>query len=119
MLAGGDASLVPSRFEPCGLTQLIGLRYGTIPVVARTGGLGDTVIDANPAARAVGAATGVVHAPGRGDALAEAIRRTCALYADRAAWRALVAAALRQPVGWGPSAARYAALYRDLSREAA
>ncbi|MEM1313896.1 MAG: glycogen synthase GlgA [Pseudomonadota bacterium] len=114
MQAGGDAILVPSRFEPCGLTQLVGLRYGTIPVVARTGGLRDTVIDANPASLAVGAATGVIHAPGRGDALAEAIRRTCALYRDPAAWRSLVAAALRHPVGWGPSAARYAALYRDL-----
>ncbi|MEM6439745.1 MAG: glycogen synthase GlgA [Pseudomonadota bacterium] len=119
MQGGGDAILVPSRFEPCGLTQLIGLRYGAIPVVARTGGLGDTVIDANPAALAVGAATGVVHAPGRGDALAEAIRRTCALHRDDAAWAGLRRAAMRHPVGWGPSAARYAALYREAAEASA
>ena len=65
MQGGCDAIAVPSRFEPCGLTQLYGLRYGCVPIVARTGGLADTVIDANEAAIAAGAATGFLFEPGQ------------------------------------------------------
>ncbi|MEL7171360.1 MAG: glycogen synthase GlgA [Pseudomonadota bacterium] len=113
--AGSDAVAVPSRFEPCGLTQLYALRYGAAPVVARTGGLGDTVIDANPAALAAGVATGFVHAPGDGPSCAHALERLVTAYAQRETWRQIVANAMAQPVGWGPSAAAYAALYRRLS----
>lgn len=115
MQAGADALLVPSRFEPCGLTQLCALRYGTLPVVARTGGLADTVIDLNPAARAAGAGTGFLHAPGSAAALAAALGRAIDLFADRRAWAAAMRRAMRQPVGWGPSAAAYARLYRSLA----
>src|SRR5690606_33092999 len=90
MQAGADAILVPSRVEPCGLTQLYGLRYGTLPIVARTGGLADTVIDANDAALKAGVATGFQFAPVTVTALGQAIARAIALYADRATWRRMV-----------------------------
>ena len=115
MIAGGDAIVVPSRFEPCGLTQLYGLRYGTLPIVAQTGGLADTVIEANHAARLIGAATGFLFERGSAAALSEAIGRLCALWADRAAWDSVVQSAMLFPVGWGPSAAAYAALYDEIA----
>ncbi|GAA0273720.1 glycogen synthase GlgA [Alteraurantiacibacter aestuarii] len=114
MQGGGDAILVPSRFEPCGLTQLYGLAYGCIPVVARTGGLADTVIDANPAAMAEKSATGVVFAQASYDELALAISRTIRLFDDPPAWRRLQRCAMRADFGWSASAAQYAGLYRRL-----
>lgn len=113
LIAGSDAILVPSRFEPCGLTQLYGLRYGAIPVVALTGGLADTVINASPAAMAVGVATGLQFHPVTADALATALSTLCTLFADTATWHTLQTNAMRQPVGWAPSARAYAALYRE------
>lgn len=114
MFAGGDAVLVPSRFEPCGLTQMYGLRYGTVPVVALTGGLADTIINANPAAMAAGCATGITFHPAEPPAFAEALRRLLHLHADPAAWEKVQRNAMKHPVGWETSAARYAALYREL-----
>lgn len=111
---GADAILIPSRFEPCGLTQLYGLRYGTIPVVSRTGGLADTVIDANEAAIAAGCATGVQFSPVTRTGLEQAIHRTCDLYADKTLWTGIMRRAMKHPVGWEQSAASYAALYADL-----
>jgi starch synthase len=111
---GSDVILVPSRFEPCGLTQLYALRYGTLPIVARTGGLADTVIDANHAALAMGVATGLQLAPITAEALRLALSRALRLFAERATWRTMQQAAMRQPVGWQLSAERYAALYRRL-----
>ncbi|MFQ6551851.1 glycogen synthase GlgA [Aestuariibius insulae] len=115
MIAGGDAILVPSRFEPCGLTQLYGLRYGTIPVVALTGGLADTVIDANPAALATGVATGIQFYPVTSEALAQALIRLTELYADPGIWARLQKNAMTQPVGWAQSARAYADLYEVLA----
>jgi starch synthase len=111
MQAGLDALLVPSRFEPCGLTQLCALRYGALPVVSRVGGLADTVIDANEAALAAGAGTGVTFAPGM---LGAALRRTDALWRQEAAWRGVQRNALAADVSWRRPAAQYAALYRGL-----
>ena len=115
--AGADALLVPSRFEPCGLTQLCALRYGALPVVARVGGLADTVIDANEMALAARAGTGVVFSPvTRGD-LEGAIERTAALWRDKVKWRGLQRRAMATDVSWTQPAARYAALYRALVAE--
>ena len=114
MFAGADAVLVPSRFEPCGLTQMYGLRYGTLPVVAATGGLADTVIGASPASLAAGVATGVVFHPTDALALGLALRQLLDLHGDAKAWARAQKAAMAQPVGWETSAAAYATLYRDL-----
>jgi starch synthase len=112
--AGGDAILIPSRFEPCGLTQLYGLRYGCVPVVAHVGGLADTVIDANEAALRAGVATGLHFAPGDGSALRRAIGRTVALHGDRTQWSAMQRAGMQADFGWEASARRYAELFRSL-----
>ena len=112
--AGVDALLVPSRFEPCGLTQLYALRYGAIPVVARVGGLADTVIDANDMAMAAGVATGVQFFPVTREGLEGAVRRTCALWRNREAWRRMQANGMRADVSWAGPARQYARLYRDL-----
>ncbi|MGF1627830.1 MAG: glycogen synthase GlgA [Kiloniellaceae bacterium] len=114
MQAGADAILVPSRFEPCGLTQLYGLRYGTLPVVARTGGLADSVIDANEAALQAGVATGFQFSPIAAAPLADAIERACDAYADRKLWSAMMRRAMKHPVGWKTSAAAYAKIYAEL-----
>ncbi|KQI70826.1 glycogen synthase [Loktanella sp. 5RATIMAR09] len=115
MVAGGDAILVPSRFEPCGLTQLYGLRYGALPLVALTGGLADTVINASPAALARGVATGVQFFPINAQALANAITRLSDLYADSKTWKSMQRNAMKQPVGWETSAAAYQAIYAGLT----
>lgn len=119
MQAGADAILIPSRFEPCGLTQLYGLRYGCMPVVARVGGLADTVIDANEAALGAGAATGVIFAPSDTLALHGAIARTIRLHGNKAQWQAMQRAGMRADFSWTHSAARYAELFRSLVQEAA
>lgn len=111
LFSGADAVLVPSRFEPCGLTQMYGLRYGTLPVVAATGGLADTVISASPATLAAGVATGIAFHPTDAVAFGQALARLLALYADPAVWAQMQRRAMEHPVGWEPSAAAYAALY--------
>ena len=118
MQAGVDALMVPSRFEPCGLTQLAALRYGTLPVVARVGGLADTVIDANEVAIAAGVATGVQFSPVTKDALENAILRTAALWRDRPTWKKMQSNAMRTDVSWLNPAKHYAKLYRDLTAKA-
>jgi starch synthase len=111
---GCDTMLVPSRFEPCGLTQLYGLRYGCVPVVARTGGLADTIIDANDAALAAGVATGIQFSPVDGISLQTALTRTAKLFEDKSSWASLQRCGMATDVSWDRSAAAYAALYNSV-----
>ena len=117
MQGGGDAILVPSRFEPCGLTQLYGLAYGCVPVVARTGGLADTVIDANLAATAAGAGTGIQFDGVHYRALAMAVSRAVALYHQPETWRGIQRQGMKADFSWARSGKAYADLYRQLVLE--
>jgi len=115
LIAGVDAILVPSRFEPCGLTQLYGLRYGTLPVVRRVGGLADTVVDASDEAVQADRATGFSFDAATPAALDAAIQRAIAVHADPARWTALMRRAMAQDFSWTEAAQKYMALYRQLT----
>jgi starch synthase len=112
--AGSDALAVPSRFEPCGLTQLCALRYGAVPIVSDVGGLADTVLDVDEAADAGGTATGVKFGPVTSDALAHALRKANLLFNDKVTWRRLQQGGMTTDVSWQDRAGHYAALYREL-----
>lgn len=112
VVAGADILLMPSRFEPCGLTQMQALRYGTLPLVRRTGGLADTVDDATAAG---GRGTGFVFEPATAAGLASAVRRALAAYARPGVWRKLQRRAMKRDSGWNASAKRYRAIYRELA----
>jgi starch synthase len=114
--AGADALLMPSRFEPCGLTQLCALRYGCVPVVARSGGLADTVIDANAAALAQGVATGFEFSEVNVHGLEAALQRVALLWQDAAAWRTVQRNGMAMDVSWAKPAARYASLFREVRK---
>jgi starch synthase len=117
--SGADFIVVPSRFEPCGLTQLCALRYGATPIVSRVGGLADTVIDSNDAALSAGVATGVQFGSPSVEALADAIARAVELFGDPATMRRIRLNGMRQDVSWRGPAKRYAGLYRSLAKIAA
>ncbi len=117
VIAGADVILVPSRFEPCGLTQLYGLRYGTLPLVRRVGGLADTVVDAEEAAIREDRATGFAFDAATPAALEAAIERAVRVFAEPPAWKRLIATAMAQDFSWDGSAAGYLALYRRLAGE--
>ena len=116
--AGSDALLVPSRFEPCGLTQLCALRYGAVPIVARVGGLADTVIDANEMALASGLGTGFQFSPVTQEKLEAAVHRAADIY-PTPAWQRLQANGMASDVSWRRPAQQYAALYAEIAPAAA
>jgi starch synthase len=114
IIAGSDCMIVPSRFEPCGLTQLYALRYGTLPLVRRTGGLADTVVDATPARLRDKTATGFAFEPATAEALAATLEWATTTHANPAHWRQMMRQAMTQDFSWARSARQYVALYREL-----
>lgn len=114
LIAGADVLLVPSRFEPCGLTQLYALRYGTLPLVRRVGGLADTVVDVTPDNLAADRATGFVFGEPASHVLGARLRDACAFYRDPASWKQVQRRAMSKDYSWDDSAAHYEALYRSL-----
>lgn len=117
--AGADIFLMPSRYEPSGLNQLYSLRYGTVPVVRRTGGLADSIVDLTPDTQAEGTANGFVFDDYTPDALLTAIRRALDAIRDQAVWRRLQQTGMRADFSWGRSAARYVELYETALARAA
>lgn len=112
--AGADAMLVPSRFEPCGLTQLYALRYGCVPIVSRTGGLAETIIDANDAAVHARAATGIQFNPINVGGLRHALQRAFKLHRRHRGWERLCRQAMKADCSWERSAAQYVEVYGRL-----
>jgi starch synthase len=109
--AGADLFLMPSRYEPCGLNQLYSLRYGTIPVVRKTGGLADTIVDATPTHIASGKATGFVFENVSGHELLTTLRLALSFYKDRALWEQFMKTGMAADFSWDFSAREYLKLY--------
>lgn len=111
--AGADMLVMPSRYEPCGLTQLYSLRYGTVPIVRRTGGLADTVVPFKPSTARSRQATGVHFNDASADAVLSAIVLALQIYKDRDAWCSLMQAGMNTDVSWAHAATQYVQLYRS------
>ncbi len=115
IFAATDVTLVPSRFEPCGLTQMYGLKYGNLPLVRRVGGLADTVVDCTLENLAEHSANGFVFDDFSTDAFGRALRRAFALYARPREWDAVAQRAMQTDFGWNASALNYLDLYRQVA----
>ncbi|HHH36746.1 MAG TPA: glycogen synthase GlgA [Gammaproteobacteria bacterium] len=109
---GADMFLMPSRYEPCGLNQIYSLRYGTLPIVHRTGGLANTVVDANEKNIANRTATGIVFDEPTPEALLAAVDRALALYRQPRLWKKVIFNGMQQDFSWRRSARQYLSLYQ-------
>jgi starch synthase len=110
MYAGADALMIPSRYEPCGLTQMIAMRYGCVPVARATGGLRDTILDYQESPES----TGFLFKKASSPALAGALRRALKVYNDRDAWSSLQKRGMSQDFSWERSAREYLKLYQSI-----
>ena len=114
--AGSDCFLMPSRYEPCGLGQLIALRYGTVPVVRATGGLDDTIENWDPHTRK---GTGFKFTEYSGDALLATIRQALQAYRDHENWQALMRNGMNKDFSWNASAKEYVRIYEKVRQSRA
>lgn len=112
--AGADMFLMPSRFEPCGLNQLYSLRYGTVPIARATGGLRDTIVDANAQNLATGTASGFLFEEPAARSMLHAVDRALALYHEPSIWQTMMRCGMAIECSWSTSAAAYLQLYREL-----
>lgn len=115
IVAGADMLAMPSRYEPCGLTQLYSLRYGTIPIVRKTGGLADTVVPYRPSTALAGKATGFVFSDVSEDSLLGAMLLALKVYADQSVWKSIQQTAMAVDYSWERSARQYVEVFRRLS----
>jgi starch synthase len=113
IMAGVDLFLIPSRYEPCGLTQMYALKYGTVPVVRATGGLDDTVIPYDPGTRT---GNGLKFGPYRPEAFLAALREAVDLFQNKRLWKGIVAGGMKADFSWDRSAGKYLKLYETLIR---
>jgi starch synthase len=111
--AGADIFLMPSRYEPCGIGQLIAMRYGTIPVARRTGGLADTVLDYLPFE---GEGTGFLFSDYTADALQGCLKRALCVYVNKARWKKLIRSAMKMNFSWSDPAKKYIEVYDKVAR---
>jgi len=114
IMAGSDIFVMPSRFEPCGLNQMYGLRYGTPPVVTNTGGLADSVEDTTPQSLKNNTATGFVMSGANADALTASLQKALQHYRDDKTWQAIQRNGMQRDLGWHKSASEYLNLYQQL-----
>lgn len=112
--AGSDMLIMPSRYEPCGLSQQYSLRYGTVPIVRCTGGLADTVVPFRPSTIKSGCATGFYFIEASADSLLSALLLSHHVYKERQTWQSMIHAGMKSDLSWGRSAKRYVDLYREL-----
>lgn len=112
--AGSDLFLMPSRYEPCGLGQMIALRYGAVPLVRKTGGLADTVIDYNPK---TSHGTGFVFEEYAARALVDCFRRALEIFSNEKKWKHLMQSGMKQDLSWERSATEYVKVYRKAMRK--
>jgi starch synthase len=111
MYAGSDILLMPSRYEPCGLAQMMAMRYGCVPLARATGGLQDTIVDAGSDAAN---GTGFLFKPATAMALADGLERTLSAYADQLRWQGIQERGMHLDFSWEKSALKYVELYKDL-----